>query len=78
MVGTLYPTEARKKDGGFTIFYMGVNLGAAMSPLLCGYVGETIRMALGLWAGDDRHAHRPGRVCRAVRHKPSLDGSSRD
>jgi POT family proton-dependent oligopeptide transporter len=41
MVGSLYPTGSPKRDGGFTIFYMGINLGAAMSPLLCGYIGET-------------------------------------
>ena len=41
MVGSLYPKGSPKRDGGFTIFYMGVNLGAAMSPLLCGYIGET-------------------------------------
>ena len=42
MVGALYPASAKaKRDGGFTIFYMGINLGAAMSPLLCGYIGET-------------------------------------
>lgn len=41
IVGTLYPPGSSKRDGGFTIFYMGVNLGAAMSPLLCGYIGET-------------------------------------
>jgi POT family proton-dependent oligopeptide transporter len=41
IVGTLYPKGNPKRDGGFTIFYMGVNLGAAMSPLLCGYIGET-------------------------------------
>jgi POT family proton-dependent oligopeptide transporter len=41
MVGDLYPAGSPKRDGGFTIFYMGINLGAAMSPLLCGYVGET-------------------------------------
>ena len=41
MVGTLYPESRVKRDGGFTIFYIGVNLGAALSPLLCGYVGET-------------------------------------
>jgi POT family proton-dependent oligopeptide transporter len=41
MVGTLYPEGSPKRDGGFTIFYMGINLGAAMSPLLCGYIGET-------------------------------------
>ena len=41
MVGSLYPQGNPKRDGGFTIFYMGINLGAAMSPLLCGYIGET-------------------------------------
>jgi len=41
MVGTLYPKASKKKDAGFTIFYMGINLGAAMSPIVCGYVGET-------------------------------------
>ena len=41
IVGTLYPAGSHRRDGGFTIFYMGVNLGAAMSPLLCGYIGET-------------------------------------
>ncbi len=41
IVGTLYPKNSTRRDGGFTIFYMGVNLGAAISPLLCGYVGET-------------------------------------
>jgi POT family proton-dependent oligopeptide transporter len=41
IVGALYPAGSGKRDGGFTVFYMGINLGAAMSPLLCGYVGET-------------------------------------
>lgn len=41
IVGSLYPAGSHLRDGGFTIFYMGVNLGAAMSPLLCGYIGET-------------------------------------
>ena len=41
IVGSLYPEGSTRRDGGFTLFYMGINLGAAMSPLLCGYVGET-------------------------------------
>jgi len=41
VVGSLYPDGSAKRDGGFTIFYMGINLGAAMSPLLCAYIGET-------------------------------------
>lgn len=41
IVGSLYTPDSPKRDGGFTIFYMGINLGASMSPLLCGYIGET-------------------------------------
>lgn len=41
MVGSLYADGSKKRDDGFNIFYTGINLGAAMSPLLCGYVGET-------------------------------------
>ncbi len=41
MVGRLYPPGSTKRDGGFTLFYMGVNLGALLAPLLCGYIGET-------------------------------------
>jgi POT family proton-dependent oligopeptide transporter len=40
IVGQLYPAGSPKRDGGFTIFYMGVNLGATLSPLICGYIGE--------------------------------------
>ncbi|MEL6342733.1 MAG: peptide MFS transporter [Myxococcota bacterium] len=40
IVGSLYPENSPRRDGGFTIFYIGINLGAAMAPLLCGYVGE--------------------------------------
>jgi len=41
MVGSLYPKGSARRDAGFTIFYMGINLGAALAPLVCGYVGET-------------------------------------
>ena len=40
-VGSLYPEGDRRKDSGFTIFYMGINIGAFASPLLCGWLGET-------------------------------------
>ncbi len=41
MVGDLYePTDSRK-DTAFTIFYMGINLGATIAPLWCGFVGDT-------------------------------------
>ena len=40
MVGSLYEEGDLKRDGGFTIFYMGINLGAMIAPLFCGYLGE--------------------------------------
>ncbi len=41
IVAELYPPGDTRRDGGFTLFYMGINLGAALSPLVCGYIGET-------------------------------------
>ena len=41
MVGQLYPPGDRRVDSAFTIFYMGINLGAFFSPLVCGYFGDT-------------------------------------
>ncbi len=40
-VGALYKKGDPARDGGFTIFYMGINLGAFLAPLLCGWLGET-------------------------------------
>ncbi len=37
-VGTLYPPGDPKKDSGFTIFYMGINIGGWIAPLLCGWL----------------------------------------
>lgn len=39
-VGRLYPTNDGRRDGAYTIFYMGINLGAFMSPLVCGWLAE--------------------------------------
>jgi POT family proton-dependent oligopeptide transporter len=41
MVGQLYTKEDTRVDSAFTIFYMGVNLGAFFSPLICGSLGDT-------------------------------------
>jgi POT family proton-dependent oligopeptide transporter len=40
MVGHLYPAGDRRIDAAFTIFYMGINLGAFLSPIICGSLGE--------------------------------------
>ena len=41
MVGNLYEKNDNRKDAAFTIFYMGVNVGAMIAPLWCGLVGNT-------------------------------------
>ncbi len=47
MVGELYAQGDRRRDAGFTIFYMGINLGSLFSQLLCPFLAE----AVGWWAG---------------------------
>lgn len=47
MVGGLYAPGDPRRDAGFTIFYMGINLGAFLSPLACGYVGEVYGRVYG-------------------------------
>jgi proton-dependent oligopeptide transporter, POT family len=47
MVGTLYAEGDRRRDSGFTIFYMGINLGSLFSQLLCPFLAD----AVGWWAG---------------------------
>ncbi len=47
IVGRLYSDGDPRKDGGFTIFYMGINLGAFISPLIAGALGETVGWSWG-------------------------------
>src|SRR2546430_14698693 len=47
IVGQLYAKGDQRRDSGFSIFYMGINLGAWLSPLICGYVGEHFGWRLG-------------------------------
>ena len=50
MVGALYSAEDARRDAGFSIFYMGINIGALLSPLVCGYLGENINWHYGFGA----------------------------
>ncbi|HZA50704.1 MAG TPA: peptide MFS transporter, partial [Myxococcaceae bacterium] len=50
MVGALYPESGARRDAGFSIFYMGINLGAFVAPLVCGYLGQRIDWHLGFAA----------------------------
>jgi proton-dependent oligopeptide transporter, POT family len=42
MVGQLYPRDDPRRDGAFTIFYMGINLGAFICAFVCGTLGEVV------------------------------------
>ena len=47
MVGDLYPEGGARRDAGFSIYYMGINLGGFLGPLLCGLFGESYNWHLG-------------------------------
>jgi len=50
VVGSLYHEDDPRRDGGFTIFYMGINLGALFSSFVCGTLGEKVSFHLGFAA----------------------------
>ncbi|RPD38791.1 peptide MFS transporter [Chitinophaga barathri] len=50
MVGQLYPDKDRRIDAAYTIFYMGINVGGALGPAICGAVGDTGNPADFKWS----------------------------
>jgi proton-dependent oligopeptide transporter, POT family len=50
IVGQLYPEGGARRDAGFTVFYMGINLGAAIGPLICSSLGEKVNWHYGFAA----------------------------
>ena len=50
IVGKLYSKDDPRRDGGFTIFYMGINIGSFVATLLCGWLGETYGWRYGFGA----------------------------
>jgi POT family proton-dependent oligopeptide transporter len=50
MVGRLYPADDPRRDGAFTIFYMGINLGAFLCAFVCGTLGERVGWHWGFGA----------------------------
>ena len=49
MVGQIYKPGDARRDAGFTIFYMGINLGATIGQFVCGYFGDPVRWGDGGW-----------------------------
>ncbi len=56
IVGDLYPEGGARRDAGFSIFYMGINIGALIAPLVTGFLAESPRFAAVLegWGIDPR------------------------
>jgi POT family proton-dependent oligopeptide transporter len=50
MVGDLYDEHDERRDAGFSIFYMGINLGALLAPLVVGYLGQRVEWHYGFGA----------------------------
>jgi POT family proton-dependent oligopeptide transporter len=50
LVGKLYAPDDGRRDSGFSIYYMGINLGGFLAPLVCGYLGQQINWHLGFAA----------------------------
>jgi POT family proton-dependent oligopeptide transporter len=50
MVGQLYALEDKRRDAGFTIFFMGISVGAFLAPLACGYLGQKVGWRYGFGA----------------------------
>ncbi len=49
-LGTFYDKNDSRKDGAFTIFYMGINIGAFLAPLTCAYLAQKVDWSLGFLA----------------------------
>ena len=50
IVGGLYGPNDSRRDAGFSIYYMGINLGAFIAPLVCGYLGQRVNWHIGFGA----------------------------
>src|ERR1700730_7411791 len=50
IVGRLYTPDDHRRDAGFSIYYMGINLGAFFAPLVCGYLGQRVNWHAGFAA----------------------------
>src|SRR5262245_9222752 len=50
IVGDLYTPEDQRRDAGFSLFYVGINIGALIAPIVCSFLGEKINWHLGFGA----------------------------
>ncbi|MDG2255776.1 MAG: peptide MFS transporter, partial [Opitutaceae bacterium] len=87
IVGQLYPEGGARRDAGFTIFYMGINMGAFLGPLICSYLGEQVNWhagfgvaGVGMLAGVIQYKFSVGRLGDAGLHSsaPKREGGGID
>jgi len=85
IVGKLYPEGGARRDAGFTIFYMGINVGAFIGPLVCGWLGEKVNWhagfaaaGVGMVVGLAQFSAMRGRLGDAGRQPESGAGRARD
>src|SRR5438477_1379001 len=84
MVGQLYSPEDTRRDAGFPIFYMGINLGALLAPIPCSYLGEKVGWhwgfglaAIGMTLGIVQYVLGGKRLGRArVMESPPVDAAA--
>ena len=50
MVGDLYPEGGARRDAGFSVYYAGINMGAFIGPIICGFLGENVNWHIGFGA----------------------------
>jgi POT family proton-dependent oligopeptide transporter len=77
MVGQLYADNDPRRDAGFTIFYMGINTGAFVAILLCGWLGETFGWRYGFGAAGVGMLIGLATFLRGQRHLRGLTEPSR-
>ena len=75
MVGQLYAPGDPRRDAGFSIFYMGINIGALIAPIICGYLGEKVGWHWGFGAAGIGMTFG-ARPVRAGRHAPGPGGAA--
>ncbi len=89
-VGGLYPPGDERRDRAYSIFYVGINIGAFFSPLVCGTLGETLGWDLGfgaagvgmliglaIYLAGQRHLPPEAPPRRVIAKRPPLTGDER-
>lgn len=82
IVGDLYPDGGARRDAGFSVFYMGINLGAFIGPILCGYLGESVAwkwafLAAGIGMALGLIQYKIGAGLKGLGDPPKLDAEER-